>query len=162
MPQGLEECLFTPKINNASALLEPRGCLQLSVGDQKQKDFRIAQLREQKRKEEMTEPFAPSLHDAPAHLREKKSHLRLLASPDDFLRRVAASRTEKDVNHEHQRQQKELVELEKCTFHPKIIGNAPTFVQHMAESYKTVKSLREKENQAEQLKRPKERPEWRS
>eukprot|EP00928_Gymnodinium_smaydae_P048319 TRINITY_DN32298_c0_g1_i1.p1 TRINITY_DN32298_c0_g1~~TRINITY_DN32298_c0_g1_i1.p1 ORF type:complete len:699 (-),score=118.41 TRINITY_DN32298_c0_g1_i1:23-2119(-) len=156
-PNALE-CTFKPKITREAAKRQPRSVEQLSAGDQKRRQARVEKLRSEKeRKEQQAANYVHEVKD----YNGVKSRLRILEDPDTYVermekvRKAAADRVAKDAARGRDR------ELAECTFTP-VVRPAPDFVRRMAESYRSVRNLKEKEKEnLSQSGCEVAKPEWR-
>lgn len=157
-PAPEPECSFRPHITVAGKQRERRSLSELSAGDQRRREAKTAKLREQLLAKEMKDvSFAPRLHNSS----DVQSRLRILKDPDKYLERVAKAKSMQESKFDQERRRRLEKEAEECTFQPKV-KSAPEFVQRMAESYRLVRNLKEKENQSfDQSIEGNSRPEWR-
>lgn len=153
------ECSFRPEINRSSALLASRSFTELSSGDLVRRDARMAELRDLHR-QQPEGTFHPQLLPAPPHLRGTKGRVRAQAHEDshDCARRTVAAQLKAERRAREARRKDDL-DAAECSFQPSAPngrkpGDCPAFVRSMAESYRVVRSLREKENLAEEQQKP--------
>jgi len=153
------ECSFRPRITAAAKQRERRSLSDLSVGDQRRREAKIARQRDELRAKEMKDvSFAPKIQQ----LDDVQSRLRVLQDPNSYLERLAKSKSSQNAKFEQERKKRLEKEAEEFTFKPKVNGQAPDFVQRMAESYRLVRDLKEKENQSfDQCTGSDSKPDWR-
>lgn len=157
-PAKEQECSFRPQITEAAKQRERRSLSELSAGDQRRREAKMDRLREQFAKEMKDETFAPHFYNT---VEGVQSRLRVLQDPDSYLERVAKARSIQATRCEQERKRLLAKEAAECTFKPQV-KSAPQFVQRMAESYRLVRSLKEKENESlDQCSDSTSRPEWR-
>jgi len=156
------ECTFWPKITPVGQKMGRRSLSELSAGDQRRREAKMARLREQFRQNEMkglsSKPKVNTKYNKNAGV---NSRLRVLEDPDGYLLRQEENRKKKSARCEEELKGRIEEERKQCTFKPEVMGQCPVFVKRMAESYRIVKDLKEKENQAQENSESKLRPEWR-
>lgn len=146
-----QECTFRPKITEAAAQRDPRSLEDLSTGDQKRREAKLAKVREDLKKKDVSS-FAPKVND----FQGVGGRLRILDEPQTLLERITASHKAALLRRERDLRKSQDQELACCTFAPQV-KSAPAFVHRMAESHRQARVLKEKENLAEA---PRQRPEW--
>eukprot|EP00747_Dinoflagellata_sp_TGD_P209816 gnl/TRDRNA2_/TRDRNA2_83186_c0_seq3.p1 gnl/TRDRNA2_/TRDRNA2_83186_c0~~gnl/TRDRNA2_/TRDRNA2_83186_c0_seq3.p1 ORF type:complete len:503 (+),score=72.53 gnl/TRDRNA2_/TRDRNA2_83186_c0_seq3:446-1954(+) len=158
----MEECSFRPTINASSACRAARSSTELSVGDLEKRTLLAAEIRKALRAEEEEElTFAPRFVSVPPK-GVSQGRLRILEDPKAYISRVATARSGKLAKQQKELQKRSAQEVEACTFHPKTLGPAPAFVQHMAETHRSARNAKEKENQLLLSSRSQlHRPDWR-
>jgi len=164
------ECTFRPKITTEAAKMPSKTPEMLSEGDRLRRDKKIDRMREEKRKRDEKEigDFKPHIND----YNGIRGRLQLRSDPDGMIKRMDKHR--KSQMQRCQQTVNKLREHEEAqnTFTPKVRA-APAFVRRMAESYRTVRTLKEKENLMQdneangdygmdsQLNRSPSKPDWR-
>jgi len=139
------ECSFRPKITAAAQQRDRRSFSELSAGDHKRREAKLKRQREKKKETEMQSfSFTPQVNEFCG----VQSRLRIQEDPDMYLQRVEKERTQQDKRREAE--QRKIIEQEaaECTFKPDV-NPAPNFVRRMAESYRLVRQLKEKEGRSE-------------
>lgn len=143
-----KECTFKPKITAYAAKLAPRGTHMLAYTDNQNREHRLATLRKEKQSKEekdAAENFKPHVND----YNGVGSRLKVLIDSDfTFYANKVKEHRDNEIakcrNHVKSSREAEEAEL---TFKPKI-HPAPEFVRRMAESFRTVRAVKEKENHA--------------
>lgn len=149
---------FQPHINRRSKMLRSRSCTELSVLDQQKREQRAEKRRtDQERKDQKVTPFKPSICKNSA---TAQSRIRILEEPDSYLDRVEKLREKQTARSNHIRQQQVEKEASECTFKPSIKAS-PGYIRQMAESYKTRRSLQQKEKENELVASEARKPDWR-
>lgn len=140
------ECSFRPAISADAAVRRARSIDELSTGDRKRQEARTAKLRAEVQAESLKEAtFTPHIHGG-----KGRSRNRLLEDP---VERVRTIRSLKEAKREEEMMMRRRQEEERCTFKPEI-RQPPQFVSEMAQSYRTLQSLRKEEKPDEKPVRP--------
>merc|ERR1711972_458823 len=114
----------------------------LSLGDQRRREVRLARTREELEKKNVS-TFKPKIIE----YGNVGGRLRVLQEPDTFIERTMRSRNIEAARREKDAKKLEDLELSRCTFAPKV-QQAPGFIRRMAASHRLARELREKENHA--------------
>jgi len=147
------ECSFKPKINKISAERKGRSLTDLSIGDKQRSDAKIAKLRKQLDSQGMKDAtFKPKIARSGV-----PGRMRILESPEGYVERLEKERKKSAKWREDELKRRQEEELRECKFKP-TVKSAPAFVTRMAESYRLVQAMKERENIDD---KPAARPEWR-
>jgi len=132
-----DEPEFRPKINRASARMVP----DLTRRERIERLYIDAEIRSEKSKVKRAEaeeerrkklPFRPALHKDP--LRESvQGQLRVLEGPTAYLDRTTMKMAHKEFERQRILRQRELAELEQCTFMP-ATTQVPEYILRIAHS----------------------------
>mmetsp|Transcript_46833 Transcript_46833/g.111431 ORF Transcript_46833/g.111431 Transcript_46833/m.111431 type:complete len:665 (-) Transcript_46833:117-2111(-) len=148
------ECSFQPKINKTSAERAARSLQDLSSGDNKRKQAKIAKMRQRLDEKAMEgATFKPQLMKS-----QVPGRMRLLEDPDAYVERLEKERIKAARRRDEELRRRQEEEMRECCFKPEV-KPAPAFVTRMAESYRMVQAVKEKEK--ENSGGNSSRPEWR-
>merc|ERR1712113_744866 len=132
------ECTFKPTINAVSLQREPRSFTDLSLGDQRRREVRVAKMREDLNRKNISS-FKPQITEYEGAC----SRLRVLEEPDTLVERMSKVRQGQLARREKDAQKTRAEELSQCTFAPKV-QPIPGFVRQLAASHRLTRELREK------------------
>lgn len=142
---------FKPELTKKSAKMRARTAHEMSKGDlmKRETNQRLLRLRmEQAQLSEMT--FKPRISPAG---QANTGKLRLSASTEQYLATIKAMQKRKHDKAVKAQQEREMNELEGCTFAPETI-ECPTYIQRISQSMKIAKAMRSTDE-------PPARPDWR-
>lgn len=144
---------FQPSITPAASRRPARSLSDLSSGDARQREARLAKMRIEAQNEmEKTLDFTPRC--LTSSMSEVEGRLKLLKESDSYVKRMAEARLEQEHKRKKALEEKRAQELAECTFSPQVQNGPPSFVRQMAETYRSAKSL-------EVQDKPAPRPDWR-
>jgi hypothetical protein len=160
-----QECTFKPVITKLAKDMELTSISVRTEGEMKRREAKAAKLREELREKEMQGvSFEPNLNTAdtlPPELAQVPSSIQVLEKPDAYLKQLEKKRLNTEKAHEREKKRNLEKEMAECTFKPEV-RSAPEFVQRMAETYRLVRNLKEKENYSHDgCLEDAVRPEWR-
>jgi len=151
-PAELEtECTFRPSITPYAAQRDARSIEDLSLGDQRRREARLAKLRARAEVQEASS-FAPKVNDYEGI----GGRLRIRDDPQTLLERITVAGKAADKRRERDLKRLEDQEMAGCTFSPQV-KPAPVYIQRMAASHRAARVLKEKDRLHEENDT---RPNW--
>ena len=133
---------FTPAINKSSEKLRPRSAHEMSRGDQMRRETnqRMMRLRlEQKELSELT--FQPEITKKAEKIGKTVIASKLSEDPSKIIAWAKTEEQKKEDYRSQQLKEKELKELEACTFAPQT-KDCPAYIKRIAKSMAVVKAAR--------------------
>jgi hypothetical protein len=133
---------FTPSINKSSEKLRPRSAHEMSRGDQMRRETnqRMMRLRcEQKELSELT--FQPEITKKAIKMGKTIVAAKLSEDPSKIIEWAKSEDIKKEESRMQQLKEKEMKELETCTFTPQT-KDCPAYIKRIAKSMAVVKAAR--------------------
>jgi len=133
---------FTPAINKSSEKLRPRSAHEMSRGDQMRRETnqRMMRLRcEQKELSELT--FQPEISKKATKMGKTIVAAKLSEDPSKIIEWAKNEELKKEESRMQQLKEKEVKELETCTFAPQT-KDCPAYIKRIAKSMAVVKAAR--------------------
>lgn len=133
---------FTPAINKSSEKLRPRSAHEMSRGDQMRRETnqRMMRLRcEQKELSELT--FQPEITKKAIKMGKTVLASKLSEDPSKIIEWARSEDLKKEESRLQQLKEKEIKELETCTFAPQT-KDCPAYIKRIAKSMAVVKAAR--------------------
>jgi len=134
-----QECTFRPAITTAAAQRGSRSIEDLSTGDQRRREARLAKLRAMAELQEASS-FAPKVNDYEGI----GGRLKIRDDPQTLLERITVAGKAADNRRERDLKRLEDQEMARCTFAPQV-KPAPVYIQRMAASHRAARALKEKD-----------------
>jgi len=149
-----EECTFKPAITTLAAQRDARSVSEISLGDQRRREAKVARMRDEMQKKDVSS-FAPKIKEYEGI----GSRLKLIEEPDTLLERMAKEKKAQQTKRQKELERCQKKELAACTFAPEV-KPAPDFVRRLASSSRAIREERDKENCEAEEPVPAPRPAW--